>query len=445
MAVLVFDQDVTFEEGEAIFELSSFRIKVGRTYRVTWGQDVFECVATTAKMENYLFTFIGNTGIVDGIDNGIPFIIATVVGQNMSGIISVDGLISQHVTIHNLSLEKETLICEIPQTEFWFNSTFGCYGMLIEPAPFYPIVGNIYKVIWKDSDENITEWDCIGLSAEESLPGVTFIGSMPLLNFYGNGEHFIIGGDGSSPLNVLNFVDQEAKSHSFSVYSVELSTEENEPDGIVIKNPLGEDVVYGDYKKIRLNKKSGIKVIYSEGEAIENVPIELNFSNGTNQIVSAPNGYLVKSAIILKPDDLIPDNIIKGVEIGGVEGALIIPQGEEITITPDFSEGNIEFLPNDDYMYSKVTVQKPDTLIPENIVKGVVIAGIEGTNEGGGGSVNLEGDFLRYVIYQLDNENMEIVLYKILYDKLYAETGSYDVSIPDKFGSYNVVINAKGA
>ena len=96
-------------------------------------------------------------------------------------------------------------------------------------------------------------------------------------------------------------------------------------------------------------------------------------------------------------------------------------------------------------MYSKVTVQKPDTLIPENIVKGVVIAGIEGTNEGGGGSVNLEGDFLRYVIYQLDNENMEIVLYKILYDKLYAETGSYDVSIPDKFGSYNVVINAKGA
>lgn len=61
----------------------------------------------------------------------------------------------------------------------------------------------------------------------------------------------------------------------------------------------------------------------------------------------------------------------------------IIPTSEEKTIAPDFSGGDMEVTPGEGAMFSKVTVQKPDTLIPENIAKGKTIAGVTGNMSGG--------------------------------------------------------------
>ena len=56
-------------------------------------------------------------------------------------------------------------------------------------------------------------------------------------------------------------------------------------------------------------------------ELLEDMEIELALSAG-NQSIAAPDGYAVKSAIILKPSTLIPSNIKTGVTIAGVTGTL---------------------------------------------------------------------------------------------------------------------------
>ena len=51
-------------------------------------------------------------------------------------------------------------------------------------------------------------------------------------------------------------------------------------------------------------------------------------------------------------------------------------------MTLDLSEGNQVATPDEGKVYSKVTILKPETLIPENIKKDVVIAGVTGTMKG---------------------------------------------------------------
>ena len=56
-------------------------------------------------------------------------------------------------------------------------------------------------------------------------------------------------------------------------------------------------------------------------EVIEDLPIDVDFSEG-DQTVTAPDGYLVKSAILQKPETLVPENIAKDVDIAGVVGTM---------------------------------------------------------------------------------------------------------------------------
>lgn len=152
---------------------------------------------------------------------------------------------------------------------------------------------------------------------------------------------------------------------------------------IVLKDRLGVFQTYEGVNKVLLNTAEGGTQLFTAGEAIENMPIALDFSGEENQTVTAPEGYLVKSAII----------------------------------------------------------QKPAGLIPENIAEGITIAGIEGNHKGGGGIDERLG-FFKLVI---DMTNKVITLYGVMYDLIYAATGSYDVTIPDHFigfEDYSVVIAA---
>lgn len=129
-------------------------------------------------------------------------------------------------------------------------------------------------------------------------------------------------------------------------------------------------------------------------------------------------------------------------EITGIIDELTV-NPEELTVSLDFSEGDIVIEPSDTTVYEKVTIPKPSNLTPENIAEGVEIAGVVGNMVSGGG-LNISGDFLKYALYQLDIENKEIVVYGILWSSLYAETGSYDLSIPGKLGEFQVVLVAEG-
>lgn len=51
------------------------------------------------------------------------------------------------------------------------------------------------------------------------------------------------------------------------------------------------------------------------------------------------------------------------------------------TVAPDFSEGDMVVTPEDGILLTEVTIQKPENLLPENILKDVDIAGVVGTLE----------------------------------------------------------------
>lgn len=124
------------------------------------------------------------------------------------------------------------------------------------------------------------------------------------------------------------------------------------------------------------------------GAVLENLPISLDFTNG-NQTITAPDGYVVKSATIEKPSDLIAENIRKDKNIAGVVGTMEMPEiVENVPIELDFSNGKQEqkVAAPDGYAVKSIKIQKPAALIPENIAEGVEIAGVVGTHVGGGGS-----------------------------------------------------------
>lgn len=57
---------------------------------------------------------------------------------------------------------------------------------------------------------------------------------------------------------------------------------------------------------------------------------------------------------------------------------------ETKTVEPNFSNGSEVLTPTEGKAFSSITLTKPSTLLPENIKKGVVICGIEGTYEAAG-------------------------------------------------------------
>ena len=117
---------------------------------------------------------------------------------------------------------------------------------------------------------------------------------------------------------------------------------------------------------------------------------------------------------------------------------------ENVEIVPDFSAGDIQITAPEGYLVKSGIVKKPETLVPENIAKDVNVCGIVGTHEGGGSGIQLEGNLFEYIAYQIDDDNKEIIVYSILWNKLYADTGSYDINIPSSFGAYQVVLSSKG-
>ena len=96
----------------------------------------------------------------------------------------------------------------------------------------------------------------------------------------------------------------------------------------------------------------------------------------------------------LRSDTVNPETLKKGYTAHDKSGAQItgtleVPATEERMVELSMPSGNQVILPTSGRVMSKVTVQKPDTLLPENIKKDVVIGGVTGTldasSSGGGG------------------------------------------------------------
>lgn len=164
-----------------------------------------------------------------------------------------------------------------------------------------------------------------------------------------------------------------------------LTIEFNEPapiTQIIMKDPHGVDRTYPAKDRLLFNTPNDGVQFYSKGNAVNDVPIALDFSAG-DQRIEAPPGTLVKSAVIAKPANLLPENIVKDVEI----------------------------------------------------------AGVVGISEGAGGF----DDVLRYFVCDVDTLNKTVTLHKVYFDRIYADTGAYDIEIPDTINGYRVVINVNAS
>lgn len=106
-----------------------------------------------------------------------------------------------------------------------------------------------------------------------------------------------------------------------------------------------------------------------------------------NQYVNkvAVNG---KTVLDLSADTVYPGMLAKGITAHDKSGAKItgtleVPAAEERTVELSMPSGNQVIQPTSGKVMSKVTVQKPATLLPENIKKDVVIGGVTGTLKAG--------------------------------------------------------------
>lgn len=268
-------------------------------------------------------------------------------------------------------MAQETILTE-QSYSFSLNSNTGLYYATLT-EDFVEIIPNTtYCVVWDG-----VEWNCVATECALGDETGVALGNLGLLGLGDVTEETFAIGFGDNGW-VICYTSEQSDSHAIYIY---LETQ----NGIVIKDPLGKSVTYGEYRKIRLTRANGEKTLFSEGEAVDGVEIALDFSNG-DQIITAADGTFINSAIIHIPDELKPSNIVKDVEIAGVVGTF---------------EGS-----------------------------------------GGGGELDERLGFFKLVI---DMTNKVITLYGVMYDLIYAATGSYDVTIPDHFigfEDYSVVIAA---
>ena len=277
-----------------------------------------------------------------------------------------------------------TKITILPERELQFSidETTGFYltSFYLSDISKVLAVGEEYLVLWEGSEYVFTAEATIMNGAD-----FVYIGN----KLFGGGENdgvpFVLASNtyASAPVWIVASFTEENKT--VSVYQVIR-------DGVdvVLKDRNGDDVVYEGVKKVSLTDVDGNDVIFSEGELMEGLEIDLDMSSG-DQTVEAPKGYFVKKATIKKPETLRPENILQDVDVAGVVGELKVSTPTETTIEPDFSEGDMEVVPEDGTMFSKVTIPTPETLIPENIAEGINIAGILGTlATGGGGGSNVK-------------------------------------------------------
>lgn len=147
---------------------------------------------------------------------------------------------------------------------------------------------------------------------------------------------------------------------------------------IVLYDRTGSAVTYSGVDTITTDTPTdGETATFTYGKVIEGTEIDLALADG-DQTVSVPIGSLVREATIKKPETLTPEHIKKGVDVAGVIGTFAGDEKEK-TVELNMADGDQIVDADPDTVMTRVTVRKPETLVPENIADGVEIGGVVGT------------------------------------------------------------------
>ena len=331
--VVLAEQTLTFDgTNPLIIELSS-PLVVGQTYRVMWNGTAY--TSTAADVDGAVF--VGNAAVsgLDGAsDTGEPFAIAYFDGGCF--ILTLDAgdhTVAIYQEVEDVHASNDAVILSYSQN---------------------PVEYKAVPKVW------LTHPD----STEEA----------PVLVPFTYGE--LLEGVEIMP--------------DFAEGDMQISV----PDGSLVK----EATIIKPEDLTPENIRKGVTIGGIEGEFLgdtEEIEVELDMVDGDQVILPSEDGKVISKAIVAKPDALAPENIRFGVNLAGIEGKYTGAEAEEVAVDLDFSEGDMVIAPEEDKVFSTVKIPKPDTLIPENIAKGVDIAGIVGTlAAGGGGSGKVAYGFL---------------------------------------------------
>lgn len=283
-------------------------------------------------------------------------------------------------------MAQEVILAEqtLEFSEGWFSTNEQLFSLVTGETYIVAWDGTEYTVIAQDFSEDggVTTTQILGNLAV--VDGGDDTGE-PFICFYADGESCIATSDTT------------ATTHTVAVYRVveDESTEDDtdtedttEGASIVLKDRNGEDVTYTGIKTVTFDTPTeGEQVTFTLGVEQTGKEVELALADG-DQTVKADDGKLLKELTIKKPETLLPENIRSGMTVAGVVGEFI-GDTEEATVALSMADGDQVIEPSaEGKVLSKVTITKPETLVPENIAAGVDIAGIIGTFAGGGGEVN---------------------------------------------------------
>ena len=88
---------------------------------------------------------------------------------------------------------------------------------------------------------------------------------------------------------------------------------------IILKNRNGNDVVYKGITEIKVHNTDGGTETFTN-RTLEATEITLDFSNGYMMDVYPEEGCAFNRVAVIKPSGLVSENIVKGVTIAGIEG-----------------------------------------------------------------------------------------------------------------------------
>lgn len=188
----------------------------------------------------------------------------------------------------------------------------------ITPAPFTLELGKTYAVQWGDAlFENLSVVD-----TGDGIPGSVAIGNGSILEYPGNNEPFAIAYfSGDFPEIMILFLDG-SESQTITVYLEDAGGgggEEETTNPIVLKDRTGTDIEYEGVEGVRVFDRDGNAHVFVPPVETEEKTVELDFSGGAMEVTPTAGKLLSKVGIPV-PENLLPENIAKDVDIAGVVG-----------------------------------------------------------------------------------------------------------------------------
>lgn len=198
------------------------------------------------------------------------------------------------------------------------DQTLDGFAAPSEGAPFFLYVqeGQLFSFVLGET--YIVNWDGV----EYSVIGTEVTDGGVTLVCIGN-ESFITGGnDTDEPFFIyaiedISYIatdDTTTDTHTVAIYQVA------EEVGIITRDRDFNETEHYGIETVTFDTTDGGTQVFSKGQAVEGVEIALDFSGGEDMTVNAADGTLIKSAVIKKPADLVPEKIAKGEKIAGIEG-----------------------------------------------------------------------------------------------------------------------------